>query len=87
MVLLLGNGFSFLIDSNLSKKLSLAVRKDVFSGEFDPSIKDSFLERLESIKKENPFPKRSTKSKKMVNSSSKQQKKYSKKKKRKREKK
>ncbi len=71
----------------LAAKISLAVRKDVFSGEFDPSIKDSFLERLESIKKENPFPKRSTKSKKMVNSSSKQQKKYSKKKKKKKRKK
>lgn len=48
----------------LASKISLAVRKDVFSGEFDPKISESFQERLEEIKKENPFPKRTSKSKK-----------------------
>ncbi len=45
-------------------KISLAVRKDVFSGEFDPSISESFLERVEEIKKDNPFPKKTTKRRK-----------------------
>lgn len=75
------------IARTLAAKISLAVRKDLFSGEFDPSIKEDFLERLESIKKENPFPKRVTKSKKITKSSPKQYKKYSKKKKKKKRKK
>jgi len=40
------------------------VRKDVFSGEFDPSIKISFEAKVEDIKKANPFPKRPSKSSK-----------------------
>ncbi len=46
----------------LASKISLAVRKDVFSGDFDPFIKESFYEKLEAIKKANPFPKRPAKS-------------------------
>lgn len=76
------------IARTLAAKISLAVRKDVFSGEFDPSIKEGFLKRLETIEKENPFPKRTAKSKnKVVKSSPKQYKKYSKKKKKKKKKK
>jgi nucleolar protein 56 len=41
------------------------VRKDVYSGEYDPSISESFELRIEEIKKSNPFPKKSTKSKKI----------------------
>lgn len=48
----------------LASKISLAVRKDVFSGEFDPSIKTSFQIKVEYIKKANPFPKRPSKSSK-----------------------
>lgn len=49
------------IARTLALKISLAVRKDVFSGEFDPTISESFLTRVEAIKKENPFPKKTTK--------------------------
>ena len=48
----------------LASKISLAVRKDVFSGEFDPSIKTSFETKVEDIKKAHPFPKRPSKSSK-----------------------
>ena len=48
----------------LAAKISLAVRKDVYSGDFDPTIKEDFEKRLEEIKKEHPFPPRATKSKK-----------------------
>jgi len=45
----------------LAAKISLAVRKDVFSGDFDPSIKEKFNQKVEIIKKEHPFPKRTKK--------------------------
>lgn len=48
----------------LASKISLAVRKDVFSGKFEPSIKISFQAKVEDIKKAHPFPKRSSKSSK-----------------------
>lgn len=48
----------------LAAKICLAVRKDVFSGDFDPSIKEKFNQKLELIKKEHPFPKRSKKHRK-----------------------
>jgi nucleolar protein 56 len=48
----------------LASKISLAVRKDVFSGVFDPSIKTSFETKVEDIKKAHPFPKRPSKSSK-----------------------
>ncbi len=53
------------IARTLALKISLAVRKDVYSGEYDPSISESFEIRIEEIKKSNPFPKKSTKSKKI----------------------
>jgi len=49
------------IARTLALKISLAVRKDVFSGNFDPNISESFLKRVDEIKKENPFPKKTTK--------------------------
>jgi nucleolar protein 56 len=48
----------------LAGKISLAARKDYFSGEYDPSIKEGFQIKLEEIKKSNPFPKRTGKSEK-----------------------
>ncbi len=53
------------IARTLALKISLAVRKDVYSGDYDPTIVESFEKRVEEIKKANPFPKRSTKSKKL----------------------
>ncbi len=51
------------IARTLALKISLAVRKDVYSGEYDPKIVENFQNRVEEIKKANPFPKRSTKPK------------------------
>ncbi|HTX60808.1 MAG TPA: ATP-binding protein [Methanobacterium sp.] len=66
----------------LASKISLAVRKDVFIGEFDPSIKLSMKNRIEEIKKAHPFPKkpsRSTKSDKKKVKKKKKRDKYKKK--------
>ena len=46
---------------NLALKITLAVRKDVFSGEYDPSIAEDYLKKVEQIEKENPFPKKTSK--------------------------
>ncbi|MBU4547746.1 MAG: ATP-binding protein, partial [Euryarchaeota archaeon] len=65
-------------------KISLAVRKDVFSGEFDPHIKEQFMVKVEEIKKENPFPKKPSRPKTIKKESTrKKPKKYGKKKKKK----
>ncbi|MGB9936683.1 MAG: NOP5/NOP56 family protein [Methanobacterium sp.] len=48
----------------LAAKISFAVRKDVYSGEFDPTLKEELEKRLEEIKKTYPFPPRPGKSKK-----------------------
>ena len=45
---------------NLALKITLAVRKDVFSGEYDPSIAEDYLKKVEQIEKENPFPKKTS---------------------------
>ena len=47
----------------LAAKIALAVRKDVYSGEFDPDLKEEFEKKVEEIKKEHPFPPRTKKSK------------------------
>jgi len=49
------------IARTLALKISLSVRKDVFSGDFDPKISEDFLEKVEKIKKDNPFPKKTRK--------------------------
>lgn len=49
------------IARTLALKISLSVRKDVFSGEYDPKINEDFLEKIEKIKKDNPFPKKTKK--------------------------
>ncbi len=51
----------------LASKISLAVRKDVFSGAIDHSIKESFNIKLEDIRKTNPFPKKPSRSLKSDN--------------------
>ncbi|HMK54804.1 MAG TPA: ATP-binding protein [Methanobacteriaceae archaeon] len=48
----------------LAAKITLAVRKDFFSGEKDPTIVKDFQKHLDEIRKAHPFPKRITKSKK-----------------------
>ena len=48
------------IARNLALKITLAVRKDVFSGEYDPSIAEDYLNKVEQIEKENPFPKKTS---------------------------
>ena len=45
---------------NLALKITLAVRKDVFSGEYNPSIAEDYLKKVEQIEKENPFPKKTS---------------------------
>ena len=49
------------IARNLALKITLAVRKDVFSGEYDQSIAEDYLKKVEQIEKENPFPKKTSK--------------------------
>ncbi|MDR2967270.1 MAG: ATP-binding protein [Methanobacteriaceae archaeon] len=52
------------IARTLALKISLSVRKDVFTGDFDPKIGEDFLEKVEKIKKDNPFPKKTKKRRK-----------------------
>lgn len=59
----------------LASKISLAVRKDVFSGDYDPSIKEGFEEKVLEIEKSNPFPKRSSNNKKVDKKKSKKKRK------------
>ncbi len=40
----------------LASKISLAVRKDVYSKDFDPDIYNNFIKKTNKIEKENPFP-------------------------------
>lgn len=69
------------IARTLALKISLAVRKDVYSGDYDPKIAESFENRVEEIKKDNPFPKRSKKPEKFNDKKSQTDKKSGKKKK------
>jgi nucleolar protein 56 len=45
---------------NLALKITFAVRKDVFAKEYDPSIAEDYLKKVEQIEKENPFPKKTS---------------------------
>jgi nucleolar protein 56 len=45
---------------NLALKITFAVRKDVFTKEYDPSIAEDYLKKVEQIEKENPFPKKTS---------------------------
>ena len=64
----------------LAGKISLAVRRDVFTKTFDENVYDDFLENIELIEKNNPFPTKTTKKRKEERSKSKTRKKKSKKK-------
>ncbi|OED29960.1 NOP5/NOP56 family protein [Methanosphaera sp. WGK6] len=46
----------------VASKITIAARKDAFSNEYDPNIKIQLDEKIEKIKKDNPFPSRKTKS-------------------------
>jgi nucleolar protein 56 len=61
------------IARTLALKISLASRKDFYSKEFDKSINEDFLLKVNQIEKDNPFPKRSssTRAKDKKNSSNK----------------
>ncbi len=48
----------------LAGRISLAVRKDVFTHDFNPEIFNEFSERVEEIEKNNPFPTKTTKKRK-----------------------
>ncbi|MBI5679679.1 MAG: ATP-binding protein [Methanobacterium sp.] len=48
----------------LAGKIAIAVRKDFYSGDFDPNLKEQLQERLEELKKKYPFPPRPSRSKK-----------------------
>jgi len=63
------------IARTLASKISLAVHKDVYSGEYDPTILENFEKRVKEIKKAHPFPKRSTKPKKIDDKESRKKKK------------
>lgn len=48
----------------LAGRISLAVRKDVFTHDFNPEIFNEFSEKVEEIEKNNPFPTKTTKKRK-----------------------
>lgn len=45
----------------LALKITLAVRKDVYSGEYDPQITIDYENKVKQIEKDNPFPKKTSK--------------------------
>ncbi|MDO5860580.1 NOP5/NOP56 family protein [Methanobrevibacter sp.] len=68
----------------LAGKISLAVRRDVFTGTIDENVAEDFKEKIEEIEKNNPFPTKTTKKRKEEKSKSKNKKKKGKKKKKRR---
>lgn len=42
-------------------KITIAARKDAFTGQYDPSLKEDLNNKVEKIKKEHPFPERKNK--------------------------
>ena len=67
----------------LAGRISLAVRKDVFTHDFNPEIFDEFLAKAEEIEKNNPFPTKTTKKRKEEKQKPKKKRKKSKKRRRK----
>ncbi len=63
----------------LAGRISLAVRRDVFTKTFDENVFEDFLEQAKRIEKENPFPTKTTKKRKEEKSKSKKKRKKSKK--------
>jgi nucleolar protein 56 len=63
----------------LAGKISLAVRRDVFTKTFDGNASDEFKSKVEEIEKNNPFPTKTTKKRKEEKSKSKKSKRKGKK--------
>ena len=68
----------------LAGKISLAVRRDVFTKTLDANVSDEFKSKVEEIEKNNPFPTKTTKKRKENNSKSKNKRKKGKKKRKRR---
>lgn len=68
----------------LAGKISLAVRRDVFTKTFDENVSNEFIEKVEEIEKNNPFPTKTTKKRKEEKSKSKSRKRKGKKKRKRR---
>ena len=58
----------------LSGKISLAVRRDVFTKTVDENVAEEFTKKVEEIEKNNPFPKKTTRKRKEEKSKSKKKK-------------
>lgn len=67
----------------LASRISLAVRKDVFTHDFDSEIFDEFKSKAEEIEKNNPFPTKTTKKRNEEKKKSKKKNKKAKKRRRK----
>ena len=67
----------------LASRISLAVRKDVFTQDFNPEIFNEFVQNVEEIEKNNPFPTKTTKKRKEEKHKSKKKSKKHKKRRRK----
>ncbi len=65
----------------LAGKISLAVRRDVFTKTIDENVSEEFKEKAEEIEKNNPFPTKTTKKRKEEKSQSKRKSKKRRKKK------
>ncbi len=68
----------------LAGKISLAVRRDVFTKTVDENVFDDFKEKVDEIEKNNPFPTKTTRKRKEEKSKSKNRKRKSKKKRKRR---
>ena len=68
----------------LAGKISLAVRRDVFTKTLDKNVSNEFKSKVEEIEKNNPFPTKTTKKRKENNSKSKNKRKKGKKKRKRR---
>lgn len=68
----------------LAGKISLAVRRDVFTKTFDENVFNEFIEKVEEIEKNNPFPTKTSKKRKEEKSKSKSRKRKGKKKRKRR---
>ena len=68
----------------LAGKISLAVRRDVFTKTFDENAYNDFIEKVEEIEKNNPFPTKTTKRRKEEKGKSKNKKRKGKKRKKRR---
>ena len=67
----------------LASRISLAARKDVFTHDFNPEIFNEFVQNVEEIEKNNPFPTKTTKKRKEEKQKSKKKSKKRKKRRRK----